>query len=69
MFNPLATSAERRNSFAKFSLYFYILFAGLIVLVDASRKGDYLQMLFGLAAIPTAVTLRSFLERAPGKRQ
>lgn len=39
MFNPLAISAERRNAFAKFSLYFYILFAGLLVFVDASHEG------------------------------
>lgn len=68
MLKAFSRSAERRN-FAKFSLYFYILFAGLILFADASHEGDYLQMAFGLAAFPAAMGLRSLLKRVPGKRQ
>jgi hypothetical protein len=67
MFKAFTMSTERRNAIAKFSLYFYVLFAGLLVFADASRRGDYLQMVFGLIAIPTAMTLRSFLRATPGK--
>lgn len=68
VFKTFVVSAGRRNATAKFSLYFYVLFAGLLILADASHKGDYWQMAFGLAAVPMAVVLRSFLGRMPGKR-
>lgn len=68
MFKTFAMSAGRRNSLAKFSLYFWILFAGLLLFADASHRGDYLQMAFGLAAIPAAMAFRSLLDRPPRQR-
>jgi hypothetical protein len=68
MFRILPISAERRNSMAKFSLYFYVLFAGLLVFADASHQRDWLKMLFGLIALPNAVVLRSLLRRTPAGR-
>ena len=61
MFKTFAMSIERRKAIAKYLLNFYVLFAGLLVFADASHKGNYWQMAFGLAAIPNLVALRSCL--------
>ena len=56
-------SQERIGSLRKFVVYFYILFAGLILFVDGLKKGDYLEALFGVAALPATFVLHSLLTR------
>lgn len=55
--------AVKRIWLAQFVVYFYILFSGVLVFFDAYHRLDYLGMLYGIAALPTAFVFR-FLRKS-----
>lgn len=60
MNNAKENSRHANNRIAGGVVYFYILFSGLIIVVNASKQANYLEILYGAACVLVCYILYRF---------